>query len=97
MCLDMIFHAQGRKKSFTGLLELVRPLSDPVKQFEGAIDIPVQTHGGSASLILGPLRMVIIMASDHFKALEILAMILYRVVGSLKRFINYEARADSTR
>lgn len=31
------------------------------------------------------------MASDHFKALESLAMTLYRVVGSLDGFTNYES------
>ncbi len=34
--------------------------------------------------------MAITMASDHFKTLESLAMILYRLVGSLERFTNYE-------
>ena len=59
-------------------------------RFEAAIDVIMQTHGAIASPIWGPLRMAITMASDHFKTLEILAMILYRVVGSLERFTNYE-------
>ncbi|CAF9918842.1 MAG: hypothetical protein ALECFALPRED_000847 [Alectoria fallacina] len=50
----------------------------------------MQTHGGLASPIWGPLRRAITMASDHFKTLESLGMILYRVVGSLERFTNYE-------
>ena len=73
MCLDMIIQAQRRKKCFTRLLELVRPSIDPLKRSEGAIDIIVQTHSGIASLIWGPLRMVIIV---DFKTLEGLAMIL---------------------
>ena len=91
MCLDMIVVAQGRKKGFTRLMNLVKPLIDPLKRFEAAIDIIMQTHGAIASPIWGPLRMAITMASDHFKTLESLAMILYRVVGSLERFTNYEA------
>ena len=90
MCLDMIIQAQGRKKGFSRLLELLRPLIDPLKRFEAAIDVIMQTHGGVASPIWGPLRIAITMASDHFKTLESLAMILYRVVGSLERFSNYE-------
>ncbi|KAL9131318.1 MAG: hypothetical protein Q9175_006790 [Cornicularia normoerica] len=90
MCLDMIIQAQGRKKGFTRLMELVKPLIDPLKRFEAAIDVIIQTHGAIASPIWGPLRMAITMASDHFKTLESLAMILYRVVGSLERFTNYE-------
>ena len=34
--------------------------------------------------------MAITMANDHFKTLESLAMILYKVVTSLERFTNYE-------
>lgn len=90
MCLDMIVQAQGRKKGFTRLMELVKPLIDPLKRFKAAIDVIMQTHGGIASPIWGPLRMAITMASDHFKTLESLAMVLYRVVGSLERFTNYE-------
>ena len=87
MCLDMIIQAQGRKKCFARLLEFVRPSIDPPKRFEGAIDIITQTHGGIASPIWGPLRMVITVG---FKTLESLVMILWRVVGLLKRFSNYE-------
>lgn len=90
VCLEMIIQAQGRKKGFTRLMGLLKPLIEPLKRFEGAIDIIMQTHGAIASPIWGPLRMVITMASDHFKTLESLAMILYRVVGSLERFTNYE-------
>jgi len=34
--------------------------------------------------------MVQKIASDHFKTLESLAMILHRVISSLERFTNYE-------
>lgn len=86
----MIIQAQGQKKGFSRLLELLRPWIDPLKRCEAAIDVIMQTHGGLASPIWGPLRRAITMASDHFKTLESLGMILYRVVGSLERFTNYE-------
>ena len=89
-CLDIITQAQGRKRGFTRLMDLLKPLIDPLKRFEAAIDVIMQTHGAIASPIWGPLRMAITMASDHFKTLESLAMILYKVVGSLERFTNYE-------
>ena len=76
MCSDMIIQAQERKKCFTRLLELVRPLIGPLKRFEGAIDIIVQTHDGIANLIWDPFRMVITVASDFFKTSESLIMIL---------------------
>ena len=58
-CLNMIIKAQGRKRGFTRLMELIRPLIDPLQRFEGAIDVLIQTHGGVASPIWGPLRMAI--------------------------------------
>jgi len=58
-CVNMIIRAQGRKRGFTRLMELIRPLIDPLKRFEGAIDILIQTHGAVASPIWGPLRMAI--------------------------------------
>lgn len=72
-------------------MELMRPLIDPLKRFEGAIDVLVQTHGGVASPIWGPIRMAITLASDHYKILESLAMILHRVISSIERFTGYES------
>ncbi len=40
-CLDMISQAQGRKKGFTRLMELLKPLIDPLKRFEAAIGRPM--------------------------------------------------------
>lgn len=58
-CMKMIINAQSQKRGFTRLMELIRPLIDPLKRFEGAIDILIQTHGAVASPIWGPLRMAI--------------------------------------
>lgn len=89
-CLNVIIKAQSRRRGFTRLMELMRPLIEPLKRFEGAIDVLVQTHGGVASPIWGPIRLAVNMASEHFKALESLAMILHKFVGCLERFTNYD-------
>ncbi|KAL6715489.1 hypothetical protein ACLMJK_006450 [Lecanora helva] len=89
-CLAMIVKAQSRKKGFTRLMELFRPLIEPLKRFEGTIDVLTQTHGALASPIWGPLRMAILIASDHFKTLESLTLVLHRIISSLERFTNYE-------
>ena len=44
-CLNMIIQAQRRKRRSTRLLSLIRPLVDPLRRFEGAIDVLMQTHG----------------------------------------------------
>lgn len=67
-CLNMIIRAQGRKRGFTRLMELIRPLIDPLKRFEGAIDVLIQTHGAVASPIWGPLRMAITVRLPWLKA-----------------------------
>ena len=59
MCLRMITLAQGRRRGLTRLMELIRPLIDPLKRFESAIDILAQTHGAVASPVWGPVRMAI--------------------------------------
>ena len=58
-CLNMIIQAQGRKRGLTRFLSLLHPLIDPLRRFEGAIDVLMQTHGAVASPIWGPLRMAI--------------------------------------
>ena len=55
----MIIQAQGRKRGLTRLLGLLRPIIDPLRRFEGAIDVLMQTHGAVASPIWGPLRIAI--------------------------------------
>lgn len=58
-CLQILTDNRTRKKAFTRILELVRPIVDPLKRFEGAIDVVVQISSGIASPIWGPLRLVI--------------------------------------
>ena len=58
-CANMIIKAEGRKRGFTRLMELIKSLLDPLKRFEGVIDVLIQTHGAVASPIWGPLRMAI--------------------------------------
>lgn len=58
-CLNMVIQAQGRKRGLTRFLSLLRPLIDPLRRFEGALDVLMQTHGAVASPIWGPLRMAI--------------------------------------
>lgn len=54
MCLKIVVEAQRRKKGFTQFLELVRRLIDPLKRFEGAVDIIVQTHEADSESETGP-------------------------------------------
>jgi hypothetical protein len=58
-CLAQIRQAQAHKKGFNRLMTTLRPIIEPLKRFEGAIDVLVQTNGGIASPIWGPLRVVI--------------------------------------
>ena len=68
-CLNIIIHAQGRKRGFTRLLGLIRPLIDPLQRFEGAIDVLMQTHGAIANPIWGPLRMAVTVREFGFNFL----------------------------
>ncbi len=88
--MDLISHAQSRKKGFDRLMLTLRPLIEPLKKFEGAIDVMVQTNSGIASPVWGPLRIVITLASDRMATLENLTILLERIVGPLERFKNYE-------
>ena len=58
-CLNIIVEAQARKRGFSRLMQLIRPLIDSLKRFESAIDVIMQTHGAVASPIWGPLRIAI--------------------------------------
>lgn len=49
-CLELILQAQGRKK-FDRFMVALRPLIEPLKRFEGSIDVLVQAQSG----ILSPI------------------------------------------
>lgn len=57
-CLELIRQSQGRKK-YDYFMMALRPLIEPLKRFEGSIDVLVQAQSGIASPIWGPLRMVV--------------------------------------
>ena len=65
----MIIQAQGRKRRLTRLLDLERPLIEPLQCFEGAIDVLMQTNGAVTSPVLGPLRMAITVGEFGFNYL----------------------------
>jgi hypothetical protein len=58
-CIALLTKTQRRKTKLTRILDLLRPAIDPLKRFEGAIDVVVQVNAGIASPIWGPLRVVI--------------------------------------
>lgn len=58
-CLAQIRQAQAHKKGFNRLMTTLRPVIEPLKRFEGAIDVLMQTNSGIASPIWGPLRAVV--------------------------------------
>lgn len=62
-CLELIRQAQGRKK-YDRLMVALRPLIEPLKRFEGSIDVLVQAQSGIASPIWGPLRIVVTVCSS---------------------------------
>jgi hypothetical protein len=49
-CLELIRQAQGRKK-FDRFMVALRPLIEPLKRFEGSIDVLVQAQSGIVSPI----------------------------------------------
>ena len=58
-CLDILQKYLRKKSRLTRVVDLFRPLLEPLKRFEGAIDVVVQTNAGIAAPIWGPLRLVI--------------------------------------
>lgn len=58
-CLQVLSLHRVRKRRFTRIFEFLQPLISPLKRFEGAIDVIVQTNAGIASPIWGPLRIAI--------------------------------------
>ncbi|KAI8629690.1 hypothetical protein F5Y19DRAFT_74123 [Xylariaceae sp. FL1651] len=89
-CIALLVKTQRRKTKLTRILDLLRPAVDPLKRFEGAIDVVVQVNAGIASPIWGPLRVVINLAADYFRTLESIAMIIHKIISSLQRFSKYE-------
>ncbi|MCJ1405626.1 hypothetical protein MMC11_008854, partial [Xylographa trunciseda] len=85
-----------KRDSFIRVLEALRPILEPLKRFEGAIDVLVQTNGVFCSPVWGPIRMVITMAGDHLKSVEKLARILERVMNILPRAQSYEELLQSS-
>lgn len=58
-CLEAIVLNGQKRRSFTRILEFLRPLIDPLKRFESAIDVVVQVNAGIVSPIWGPLRVAL--------------------------------------
>lgn len=52
-----------RRRGFTQVLEVMKPVLEPLKRFESVIDVVVQTNGGIGSPIWGPLRLAIMVGS----------------------------------
>jgi hypothetical protein len=89
-CMQLIERAQLRNRKFDRLARILQPLVDPLRRFEGSIDILVQTNSTFASPVWGPLKAVLIIISDRLSTLQNLAVLLERLVDPLKRFQNYE-------
>ncbi|KAK2766023.1 hypothetical protein FQN54_007538 [Arachnomyces sp. PD_36] len=89
-CIQILITQSSRKKAFTRVLDAFRPIIDPLKRFEGAIDVLVQTSSGIASPIWGPVRMAITVASQHFSTLEQLAFVLEKITGCVQRYGDLE-------
>ena len=65
-CMKLIAKSH-RVRGFSRVLNVMRPIIDPLRRFEAVIDVLVQTNGGLCSPIWGPLRFAITvwpMASD---------------------------------
>jgi hypothetical protein len=66
-CVELIRQAQGRRKHDRFMVAL-RPLIEPLKRFEGSIDVLVQAQSVIASPIWGPLRMVVTVCNPDYCA-----------------------------
>jgi hypothetical protein len=89
-CMQLIEKAQLRNRKFDRLARIIQPLVDPLRRFEGSIDILIQTNSTFASPVWGPLKAVLTIVSDRLSTLQNLALLLERLVDPLKRFQNYE-------
>ena len=90
-CLDIIRLARGRRKGYDRVLQTLQGLIDPIKRFEGVIDVVVQVNSGIVTPIWGPLRLVLGLASERLATLQNITALLERLVEPLFRFQNYEA------
>ncbi|KAF4625229.1 hypothetical protein G7Y89_g12938 [Cudoniella acicularis] len=57
-CMKLITKSY-RARGFSRILNVMRPIIDPLRRFEAMIDVLVQTNGGLCSPIWGPLRFAI--------------------------------------
>jgi hypothetical protein len=89
-CMQLIAKAQLRNRKFDRLARILQPLVDPLRRFEGSIDMLIQTNSTFASPVWGPLKAVLTIISDRLSTLQNLAVLLERLVDPLKRFQNYE-------
>lgn len=80
-----------RRRGYTKVLEVIRPVIEPLKRFENVIDVVVQTNGAMGSPIWGPVKLAMMAANDHLETIEKLAQLLHRIVTSLERYRNYES------
>ncbi|CEO59836.1 hypothetical protein PMG11_04490 [Penicillium brasilianum] len=87
-CLEAIVLNGQKRRSFTRILEFLRPLIDPLKRFESAIDVVVQVNAGIASPIWGPLRVALTIAAQHLATLETLVIIVDKIAHSVQRYEN---------
>ena len=89
-CIQLIEKAQLRNRKFDRLARILQPLVEPLRRFEGSIDILIQSSSTFASPVWGPLKAVLVIISDRLSTLKSLAVLLERLVDPLKRFQNYE-------
>lgn len=67
-CLAAIQSTKHKKRKTERLLSFLRPAIEPLKRFEGAIDVITQTNAGIAAPIWGPLRLGITVSLFFFPA-----------------------------
>jgi hypothetical protein len=56
-CLIIIENARYKRRKTERLLACLQPVIEPLKRFEGTIDVVIQVNTGITSPIWGPLRM----------------------------------------
>ncbi|MCJ1312013.1 hypothetical protein MMC25_005687 [Agyrium rufum] len=89
-CLDVVRRARSRRKGYDRLLFALQDLIDPIKRFEGVVDVIVQVNCGIASPVWGPLRLALTLASERLATLQNITTLLERLVEPLSRVRNYE-------
>ncbi|KAI9794412.1 MAG: hypothetical protein M1816_005482 [Peltula sp. TS41687] len=89
-CLNLLQNVQFHPRKLTKTLNILQPVVEPLKRFEGVVDVLVQTSSGIASPIWGPLRLAITVICNHNETLERLVAVLEHITTSLNRFTNYE-------